>query len=62
MSFHLQKGRASYVKSRGNHHYYYRTIPVRFRYLFGRRAEWMIELEANTGTASRGDGLGSEAQ
>ncbi|MGJ8626289.1 MAG: tyrosine-type recombinase/integrase [Sulfitobacter sp.] len=41
-------GKSGYVKKRGKHRYYRRSIPVRFRYLFGGKTEWMIKLEGKT--------------
>lgn len=47
-SFSPRSGKSNYIKRRGNHHYYRRAIPPKFRAVFGGKTEWNIRLEGKT--------------
>jgi hypothetical protein len=53
--FTPRSGKANYIKSRGKHFYYRRTIPKEFRSFFGDMTEWNIKLEAATEAGRRAE-------
>lgn len=46
--FTPRRGKANYIKPRGKHFYYHRSIPSEFRPMFGGKIEWNIKLGAAT--------------
>lgn len=53
--FNPRSGKANYIKPRGKHFYYRRSIPVEFRSFFDDKTEWNIKLEAATEAGRRAE-------
>lgn len=53
--FTPRSGKANYIKPRGKHFYYHRSIPPEFREFFDGRTEWNTKLEATTEAGRRAE-------
>ena len=53
--FTPRSGKTNYIKPRGKHFYYRRSIPLEFRPLVDGKTEWNIKLEAATETGRRAE-------